>query len=99
MIKFKILETEKRHAEKNEYITPIGLPRFPPICKVNVSYFEPRFMNADNYTMLHEGTGYVDCIALGKLERLQFYEYEVVTKWEGDIEYALKNYRLEWLLD
>jgi hypothetical protein len=98
MNEFKILKTEKRHALKDEYITPVNLPYIPPVCKVITTYFEPRFMNANEYTQLHTGTGYIDCIALDEVKRLQYYEYEVITEWEGDIEYTLEHYSLKWIL-
>lgn len=53
-------------------------------------------MNVDEDIQLHSGTGYVDCTALNEVKRLQYYEYEVITEWEGDIEYVLKHYCLRW---
>lgn len=96
---FIILKTEKRHADPGEYITPLNLSYISPVCKVISSYIEPRFLNADEYTQAHEGTGYVDCIGVSGKHRLQYYEYEVITEWDGDIEYAFKNYSRKWILD
>lgn len=96
---FRILKTEKRHADEGEYITPIDLPDISPVCKVIVSYIEPRFLNADKYTQAHEGTGYVDCVGCSVKHRLQYYEYEVITEWDGDIQYAFENYVQKWVLD
>lgn len=96
---FKILKTEKRHANVGEYITPIDLPNISPVCKVCKSYIEPRFLNADKYTQEHSGTGYVDCIGVSGEHRLQYYEYEVITEWSGCIEYGFENYSRKWVLD
>lgn len=96
---FKILKTEKRHADTGEYITPQDLSYISPVCKVTTSYIEPRFLNADKHTQAHEGTGYVDCVGVSGEHRLQYYEYEVIVEWDGDIEYAFENYSLKWVLE
>lgn len=84
---------EHRHAVFGEIVTPDDM--YMP-CFVLHSYFEQRFIEKYGYNseeLLKHGTGYIDCLAgNGRIIRLQYYEYEIITDSKNISEKFIKKF-------